>query len=153
VIRITPRSVNLLQGGGNRILAGAAVMNAVSELKSPSQNRLEGFALTAVFQGLPTYAGAVLLLKVAGAHEIVGDRGGAAIFVVLASMLHALLMPLLWRKFPNRFRYSHERLFYDARLPFSEKIAQWRVQPMVSLQLVAWMIMMSVLAVGAASIG
>jgi hypothetical protein len=133
-------------------LPGAAAMNAITAAKSPSQNRLEGFALTALFMGLPTYASAVLIIKIMGAHEIVGERWGAAIFVVLASLLHALAGPWLGRKFPKFVRHGYEPLFYDEHLSFSEKIAQWRVQPMASLQLVTTLIMMSVLAVGVASV-
>src|SRR4051794_1210552 len=65
-------------------------MNAISAPKSPKANRLEGFALTAIFQGFPTFAGAALLLKFVGSHEIVGTRYGAAIFVVLS---RAVLRP------------------------------------------------------------
>jgi len=104
-------------------------MNAISQTKTPSHNRLEGFTLTALLQGLPTYAGAVLILKLAGAHEIVGERGGAAIFVLLASLFHGVLMPWLGPKFPRFIRDGYEPLFFDASLSFSGKIAQWRVQP------------------------
>ena len=79
-------------------------MNAIPESKSPALNRLEGFALTALFQGFPTFAGAALLLKLAGSHEIVGQRYGAAIFVVLAALFYAVLTPWLGRKFPGRFQ-------------------------------------------------
>ncbi|VIO80177.1 hypothetical protein [Bradyrhizobium ivorense] len=37
-------------------------MNAIAAPKSSAQNRLEGFALTALLQGLPTFAAAVLVL-------------------------------------------------------------------------------------------
>jgi hypothetical protein len=128
-------------------------MNAVTAPKSRQQNRLEGFALTALFQGLPTFATAVLLLKLAGSHEIVGDKGGAAIFVVLTTIFHALLTPWLAPKFPIFFKNNYEPLFFDANLPFAEKIAQWRTQPMASLQLVTTVLMLSLLAVGVASLG
>ena len=127
-------------------------MTAVTESKSPTQNRLEGFVLTALFQGLPTFAGAVLLLKLTGAHDIVGERWGAAIFVVMTSILYGMLTPWIARKFPKVFRQGYEPLFFDASLSFSEKIAQWRMQPATSLQLVTTVMMMSILAVGAASI-
>ncbi|MBR0798430.1 hypothetical protein JQ615_23875 [Bradyrhizobium jicamae] len=127
-------------------------MNAITAPKSSAQNRLEGFALTAIFQGLPTFAAAVLMLKLIGAREIVGDRGGAATFVVLASLIYALLAPKLASWFP-RMRNGHEPLFYDASLSVSDKIAQWRAQPKVSLQLVTTAIMMSLLAVAVVSVG
>ncbi len=102
-------------------------MPAISETKSPAQNRLEGFALSAVLLGFPTYAVAVLVIKLMGAHEIVGSPGGPVIFVVLA-------------------------LFYDARLSVADKIAQWRVQPAASVQLVSNVLLLSLLAVGVVSI-
>jgi hypothetical protein len=130
-----------------------AAMNAMSASKSPQANRLEGFALTAIFQGFPTFAGAALLLKLTGSHEIVGTRYGAAIFVVLASLFFALITPSLGRKFPNRFKHGYEPLFFDASLSFSEKIARWRTQPVTSLQLVTNVMLLSILAVGVASVG
>jgi hypothetical protein len=127
-------------------------MTIISASKTPSQNRLEGFALTALFLGFPSYAAVLLIIKIMGAHEIVGQPGGPAIFVVLASIFHAMVGPWLGRKFPKFIRHGYEPLFYDEHLTFSEKIAQWRVQPVASLQLVTTVIMMSVLAVGVASI-
>jgi hypothetical protein len=127
-------------------------MNAITAPKSPAQNRLEGFALTAIFQGLPTFAAAVLMLKLVGAREIVTERGGAAIFVVLASLIYALVTPRLASWFP-RMKNGHEPLFYDASLSVSDKIAQWLKQPRISLQLVTTMIMLSLLAVAVASLG
>jgi hypothetical protein len=56
-------------------------MNAIAAPKSSAQNRLEGFALTFLLQGFPTFAGAALLLKIAH-HEI---AGGVVLFVVLTS--------------------------------------------------------------------
>jgi hypothetical protein len=46
-------------------------MNAIAAPKSRSQNRLEGFALTAILQGFPSFAAAALLLKLAR-HDIAG---------------------------------------------------------------------------------
>ena len=128
-------------------------MNAISAPKSRQTNRLEGFVLTALFQGFPTFAAAALMLKFVGSHEIVGQRYGAAIFVVLAALFYALLTPWLARKFPNRFRQSYEPLFFDASLSFIEKIARWRTQPVTSLQLVTNVMLLSLLAVGVASVG
>ena len=126
-------------------------MDAISAPKSPQTNRLEGFVLTALFQGFPTFAAAALMLKLVGSHEIVGH--GAAIVVVLAALFYALLMPWLGRKFPNRFRHGYEPLFFDVSLSFSEKIARWRTQPVTSLQLVTNVMLLSLLAVGVASVG
>ncbi len=127
-------------------------MTAISETKSPAQNRLEGFALSAVLLGFPTYAAALLVIKLMGAHEIVGSPGGPAIFIVLASIAHALLSPPLARRFPSVVKYGYEPLFYDARLSVAEKIAQWRVQPAASVQLVSSVLLLSLLAVGVVSV-
>ena len=128
-------------------------MNAIAAPKSSAQNRLEGFALTAILHGLPTFAAAVLVLKILGAHEIVDESYGAAIYVVLASLVYAAITPWLAAKFPQRFVHIYAPMFFDASLSFSEKIAQWRSQPGVSLQLMTTMIMMSLLAVAVVSAG
>jgi len=124
-------------------------MNALAAPKTPLQNRLEGIALTAIFLGFPTFAAVTLMAKLAH-HQI---AGGPVPFVVAASLLHALMTPWLAPKFPRFFRNSYEPLFFEARLSFAEKLSQWRAQPIVSLQLVTNVIMLSVLAVGVASRG
>ncbi|UPK02951.1 hypothetical protein [Bradyrhizobium sp. 170] len=125
-------------------------MNAATAPKSRSQNRLEGFALTVLLQGFPTFAGAALLLKLAH-HEI---AGGVVLFVAMASIFHGLLTPWLAPRFPKFLEHSYEPLFFDASLSFVEKIEKWRAQPTTSLQLVTNVLMLSLLsllAVGAAS--
>jgi hypothetical protein len=131
---------------------GNAAMNAIAAPKSPQQNRLEGFALTALLQGFPTYATAALMLKLVGAHEIVGERFGATIFVVLATIFHGMFTPWLARTFPKYCASAYAPCFFDETLSFAEKIAQWRVQPMASVQLVSSVLLLSLLAVGVASI-
>ncbi|GIQ74869.1 hypothetical protein [Bradyrhizobium sp. RD5-C2] len=49
--------------------------------------------------------------------------------------------------------HIHAPMFFDASLSFSEKIAQWRSPPGVSLQFMTTMIMMSLLAVVVVSVG
>jgi hypothetical protein len=127
-------------------------MNTVTSAKSSGRNSLEGYALTAMFQGLPMFAGIALCLKLMGAPEIVGHRWGAAIFVALASLIHALLVPRLAPKFPKLIRHGYEPLFFDASLSFADKIAQWRMKPTVSIELVSNLMMLAVLAVGVASV-
>ena len=127
-------------------------MNALAAPKSPQQNRLEGFALTSILQGFPTYAAAALMLKLMGAHEIVGDRWGAAIFVALATIFHGMFTPWLAQRFPKSCANAWAPCFFDETLSFSEKIAQWRTLPMTSVQLASAVILLSVLAVGVASI-
>jgi hypothetical protein len=124
-------------------------MNAIAAPKSSALNRLEGFALTFLLQGFPTFASAALLLKLAH-HEI---AGGVVLFVVMASIFHGLLTPWLAPKFPKFFKHGYEPLFFDASLSFSEKIVRWRTQPMASLQLMANVMMLSLLAVAVMTVG
>jgi hypothetical protein len=128
-------------------------MNAITALKSPALNRLEGTTLTALLQALPTYAAAAMLLKLAGSGQAIGHVGGAATFVVLTTFFHALLTPWLAPKYPKMFRNSYEPLFFDAGLSFAEKVMRWRTQPMASLQLLANMVMLSLLGVAVLSVG
>ena len=128
-------------------------MNAAAVPKSRALDLPEGMTLSAAFQALPTFAGTVLLLKLAGDHQILGDRYGAAIFVAFASVFYALTMPYLGPKFPRFFKNSYQPLFFDVSLPFSEKLAQWRVKPATSLQLVTTVMMLSLLAVAVVSVG
>jgi len=127
-------------------------MTAIPAAKSSAQNRLEGFALSALLVGFPIYAVAVLTIKLMGVREIVGAPGGAVIFVVLASLAHAMLGPAIARLFPKHARNAYEPLFYDARLSIAEKIAQWRTQPATSVQLVSNVLLLSLLAVGVVSV-
>ena len=124
-------------------------MNAIAAQKSRAQNRLEGIALTAIFQVLPTFAAAAMLFKLNG-HEIAGR---AMLFVVLALTFHALLAAWLQPKFPKFFKNGYEPLFFDASLPVAEKLARWRVQPAVSQQLMTTVLMLSSLAVVLVSVG
>ena len=55
-------------------------MTAIPAAKSSALNRLEGFVLTALLQGFPTFAAAALLLKFVR-HDIAGG-------VVLLSLIH-----------------------------------------------------------------
>ena len=128
-------NVMLRRCWGWRCERGVIAMTAITTPKSAQANRLEGFVLTALFQGFPTFAAAALVLKITGSHEIVGTRYGAAFFVVLASLFFGLIMPSLGGKFPYRFKHAYEPLFFDASL-LLEKIARWRAQPVTSLQLV-----------------
>jgi hypothetical protein len=121
-------------------------MTAIAAAKSSAQNRLEGFALTFLLQGFPTFASAALLLKLVH-HEI---AGGVVLFVVMASIFHGLLTPWLAPKFP-KFLDGYEPLFFDASLSFVEKIEKWRAQPTTSLQLVTNVLLLSLLAVGVMS--
>jgi hypothetical protein len=124
-------------------------MNAIVAPKSRGLNWLEGFALTFLMLGFPTFASAALLLKLVR-HDI---AGGVVLFVVLTSVLHGLFTPWLAPKFPKLFRHGYEPLFFNASLSFVEKIEKWRAQPTTSLQLVTNVLLLSLLAVGVMSMG
>jgi hypothetical protein len=66
---------------------------------------------------------------------------------------HALVTAYFGPKFPRFFKNGYEPLFFDATLPFAEKISRWRTQPTASLQLLTTVIMLSLLAVAVASVG
>jgi hypothetical protein len=134
------------------VLTRNIAVNAIAAPKSRRLNMLEGMTLSAVLQGLPTFAAAVLVLKFVGTSEIVGQTGGAAIFVVLTMVFYALTVPFLGPKFPRFFRKSYEPIFFDATLSLGEKLSQWRAQPRTSVQLVTTLIMLSLLAVAVASV-
>ena len=120
--------------------------------KSRLRNALEGFALTAILQSFPTFAAAALLLKLFGNHDLVGDPG-VAIFVVLASLVHATVAVTLGPSFPAVFKTLYEPKFFDCTLSLSDKITEWRTHPVASLQLVTIVLLLSVMAVVAASVG
>lgn len=128
-------------------------MNAIAAPKSRRHSQLEGTMLTAIFQGIPTFAAAVLMLKIAGGHEAFVQKGvGAAIFVALSSFMFGLIMTWLGPKYPRFFK-TYEPLFYDATMPLGERLARWRTQPAASLQLVTTVMLLSLLAVAAVSVG
>jgi hypothetical protein len=120
--------------------------------KSRLRNALEGFALTAILQSFPTFAAAALLLKLCGNHDLVGDPG-VAIFVAIASLTHATIAVTLGPSFPALFKTLYEPGFFDGTLSLSDKITEWRTHPVASLQLVAIVLMLSVMAVVTASVG
>ena len=120
--------------------------------KSRLHNALEGFALTAILQSFPMFATAALLLKLCGDHDLVGDPG-VAIFVALASLVHATIAVTLGPSFPALSKTLYEPAFFDCHLSLADKITEWRTHPAASMQLVAIVLMLSVLAVVTASVG
>lgn len=128
-------------------------MNAIAAPKSRSINWLEGVTLSALVQGMPTFTAAALLLKLLGSAAIVNDPGGIAIFVFTTSIFYGLMTAWLGPKFPRVLKNSHEPLFFDAGLSFSEKLTRWRTQPAVSLQLLTNVVLLSLLAVAVMSVG
>ena len=127
-------------------------MTTLAAPKFAGQNRLECFALYALFQGVPIYSGVALMMKLVAASEIIGERYGAIIFIVLAATFHGLVTPWLAPKFPRFFRHNREPVFADATLSFTEKVSRWLAQPKTALELLTNVLLMSVLAIGVASI-
>jgi hypothetical protein len=127
-------------------------MTALAAPKFSTLNRLECFSLYALFQGVPLYSSVVLMMKLIAASEIVGERYGAAIFVVLAATFHGLVTPWLAPKFPRFFQHNSAPMFGDATLSFTEKVSRWLAQPKTGVELLTNVLMMSVLAIGVASI-
>ncbi len=130
-----------------------AAMDTIAAAKSRTLNWLEGVTLSAILQGLPTFAGAAMLLKLAGSAQVVNNTGGAVTFVLTTTILYGLVMPWLGPKFPRFFRNSYQPLFFDAGLSFAEKVLRWRTQPMASLQLLTNVVMLSLLGVAVLSLG
>ncbi len=127
-------------------------MNVIDTPKSDRINLIEGMSLTAIFQAVPTFAAAVLLLKLAGTSEIIGDPGGTVLFVALASLIWVLVVTYFGPKFPSFFEHRYEPLFFDAGLSLAEKILRWRTQPATSLRLLTLVTLLSLLALAVGSV-
>ncbi|MCK1384287.1 hypothetical protein [Bradyrhizobium sp. 21] len=119
-------------------------MTSITASKSGSLNWLEGFALTAILQGFPIFAATSLMLK------LLGDHSGAnpVLTVTMATIFYSLLAIWAGRRFPRFAKNGYEPLFFDASLSFSDKIAGWRARPRTSVQLVASVLLLSLLAMG-----
>ncbi|MCK1393065.1 hypothetical protein [Bradyrhizobium sp. 1] len=127
-------------------------MTALAAPKLTTQNRLECFALYALFQGVPLYSSVVLMMQLVAASEIVGERYGATIFIVLAASFHGMLTPWLAPRFPRFFRHNSAPMFADATLSFTEKVSRWLAEPKTAVELLSNVLLMSVLVIGVASI-
>ena len=127
-------------------------MIALAASRLANRNRLECLALYALLQGVPFYSGIALMMMLINASEFADQRYGAAIFIAMTSTLHALVNPWLGPKFPHFFRHSYEPLFADPALSFAEKVSRWLAQPKTALQLLTNLLLLSILAVGVASI-
>ncbi|RXT35448.1 hypothetical protein [Bradyrhizobium betae] len=127
-------------------------MTALAAPKLTAQNRLECFLLHALFQGVPLYSSVVLMIKLVAASEIVGERYGATIFIVLAASFHGMLTRWLAPRFPRFFRHNNAPMFGDATLSFTEKVSRWLAEPKTAVELLSNVLLMSVLVIGVASI-
>ncbi|MCP3411572.1 hypothetical protein [Bradyrhizobium sp. CCGB01] len=109
-------------------------------------NWLEGFALTTILQGFLIFAAASLMVKF-----LEDSHGGSHVLTIaLASVFYSIFAVSVGSAFPRHFRNGYEAQFFDASLSFSEKIARWRARPATSLQLMASVLQLSLLATIAA---
>lgn len=119
-------------------------MNSIAAAKSRARNGLEGFALVALLQGLPIFATAGMMLKLAGS-GLVGDVPG--LVIALASIFHAGVITWLGPKYPHLFRAQYDPALFDATLPIGEKITSWSTGHYGARRLVTNVCMLSLLAV------
>ena len=116
-------------------------MPFITASKSSPLNWLEGFALTTILQGFPIFAAASLMVKLLG-----DSHGGSHILTIaLASIFYSIFVVSVGVALP-RIKSGYEAQFFDASLSFSEKIARWRAKPATSLQLMASVLLLSLLA-------
>jgi hypothetical protein len=116
-------------------------MTSITAPKSGLLNWLEGFALTTILQGFPIFAAASLMVKLLG-----DDRGSSPVFTIaLASVFYSTFVVSVGSAFP-RLKSGYEAQFFDANLSLSEKIARWRTKPATSVQLMASVLLLSLLA-------
>lgn len=121
-------------------------MTSITAPKSGPVNWLEGFALTAILQGFPIFAAASLMVKLLGDHR----GSNPALTIAMATVFYSIFVVAVGSTFPRLFKNGYEAQFFDASLSFSEKIARWRAKPATSVQLVASVLLLSLLA---ASVG
>ena len=116
-------------------------MPFITTTKPAPFNWLEGFALTTILQGLPIFAAASLMVK------LLGDYHGSPpiLTIAMASVFYSVFVISVGAAFP-KMRSGYEAQFFDASLSFAEKIAHWRAKPTTSLQLMASVLLLSLLA-------
>jgi hypothetical protein len=128
-------------------------MNAVATSKSRLLNWFEGVTLIGILQGLPVYASAALMLRMFDRDLVRPDRS-FILLIVIAIFIYAIATSLLGgSRAPKILRNGYEPIFFDPTLSLTDKIARWRTQPRASVQLLASVLMLSVLAVAVLSIG
>ncbi|PDT92130.1 hypothetical protein CO669_02355 [Bradyrhizobium sp. Y36] len=116
-------------------------MPFITARKPAPFNWLEGFVLTTVLQGFPIFAAASLMVKLLGASH----GGSHVVTITLASIFYSVFVIAAASAFP-KVRSGYEAGFFDAGLSFSEKIAYWRAKPATSMQLMASVLLLSLLA-------
>lgn len=116
-------------------------MPFITASKPAPLNWLEGFALTTILQGFPIFATASLMIKLLRDY-----RGNSPVLAIaLASIFYSVFVISIGSAFP-RAKSGYEAQFFDASLSFSEKIARWRAKPATSMQLMASVLLLSLLA-------
>ncbi|GLH89678.1 hypothetical protein SSBR45R_71390 [Bradyrhizobium sp. SSBR45R] len=118
--------------------------------KAPVLNLLEGMVLTALFQAIPTYAGAALILKLAHSTAL---RPGIIGVVATATLIHVLMSSAAGPRYPRVLNQAYAAEFYDATLGLADKVLRWRMQPEGSLQLLSSTAMLALLSVAAVAMG
>ncbi|CCD83939.1 conserved membrane protein of unknown function; putative membrane protein; putative exported protein [Bradyrhizobium sp. ORS 285] len=107
-------------------------------------------ALTALFQAIPTYAGAALILKLARSHTLHTSIIG---FVAIATIIHVLMTSAAGPRYPHVLKQAYAAEFYDATLGLADKVLRWRMQPEASLQLLSSTVMLAILSIAALAMG
>ncbi|XUM24438.1 hypothetical protein ACRAVF_15385 [Bradyrhizobium oligotrophicum S58] len=123
---------------------------STSAPKAAVLNLLEGMALTALFQAVPTYAGAALILKLAHSTAL---RPGIIGFVASATIIHVLMTAAAGPRYPRLLKQAYAAEFYDATLGLADKVLRWRTQPEGSLQLLSSTVMLALLSVAVLAMG
>jgi hypothetical protein len=106
-----------------------------------------GVMLVAVAFGLPTFAGAALLLKLFGSDVVVRDSHGIVPFVIMTSLFTGLMAGWLGPRYPKLFIGSYEPVFFDASLSMSDKIMRWLAEPRCQRRVLTSMLMLAMLSV------
>jgi hypothetical protein len=122
-------------------------MNAELSMTGRWSRRFAGVALHALIWDLPTAAAALMILKLAGAHAIVGDPAGPAIFAALFVMITAALTGLVARKFPRLDPLGLGRVCFNDALSGAEKVDRLRQDGKVWQSLVTQGAFLSLLAI------
>jgi hypothetical protein len=116
-------------------------MPFITTTKPAPLNWLEGFTLTTILQGFPIFAAVSLMVKLLG-----DSHGGSHVLTIaMASVFYSILVISVGIAFPA-IRSGYEAQFFDAGLSFPEKIARWREKPATSMQLMASVLLLSLLA-------
>lgn len=123
---------------------------STSAPKAALLNLLEGMALTALFQAIPTYAGAALILALAHSTAL---RPGIVGFVASATIIHVLMTSAAGPRYPRLLKQAYAAEFYDATLGLADKVLRWRTQPEGSLQLLSSTVMLALLSVAVLAMG